>query len=125
MHTSGADSSPVRVRQSPQYDGDSGRGRHDLGSLSGAPHSTCFPSCRLFLSFHFGFWIRGPLSSIFSLASFLPPPQPYLTFVVLCFPVLLPLYIIRSAALYISVALSHAYGSYRLWYKLVIVYTRL
>ena len=60
--------------------------------------------------FHFGFWIRGPFSFISSLASSLPPPQLFLTFVVFCFPVLLPLYIIRSAALYISVALSHAYG---------------
>lgn len=72
------------------------------------------PPCRLFVSFpfwfpHFGLWIRGPL---FFQPSHLSPRhhRSVLTVVVFCFPVLPPLYIIRSAVLYMSVAPSHAYG---------------
>lgn len=83
-------------------------------------------STRFFSVFHFGFWIRGPFSSAFSLAFSLPSPQTFLfTIVVFCFPVLLSPYIIRSPALYISVGPSHAYSCLLLRYKLVIIYTRL
>jgi len=66
-----------------------------------------FSPLPLFPLFHFGFWIRGPSSSIFSLASSLPPPQLFLTFVVsllscATFPIYHPLcrsvYICRSIA---------------------------
>ena len=67
-------------------------------------------SSRLFcLSFR----VLDPQSTFPPTLSFVfssPQHQPVLTFVVFCFPVLPPLYIIRSAVSYISVAPSHAYG---------------
>lgn len=50
MYIRDADSSPARDCGAL---GDGGKGRQDLGSLSGVSHSTCFPPCRFFLSFSF------------------------------------------------------------------------
>jgi len=112
-------------RPCPRCTGDSGKGRQDLGSLSGVSYSTCFPPCRFFLFFISGFGsvvhllpFSHLLLSYHHLNCFLHSSS--LAF--LCyFPSIssaLPL------CIYLSLYRTHTVV-YQLRYKLVIVYTRL